>query len=181
MKIIGKRIELRPFEQKDAKYLQEIRQDVEGLKSYAGNPFPSNLESEQEWIARMYSFGNVSNVFLGVFDRESDEFVGYCLARNINLVNRNADVGIILHKNARGKGYFKDTSRTFYGYLFEQINLHKLYSFVLTTNHVAFETDLKIGFENEGLIKEHIFQDGVYKDVYFVSLYKDKFKSSMNN
>ena len=153
MKIDGKKIILRSFELDDAKYLQEIRQDFTGLKGFAGSPFPSNIESEREWISRMYPYGDRKSIFLAITDKQSGEFCGYCTARSINYINRNAEVGIILHKNARGKGLFKETSFTFYNYLFSEINLHKVYSFVLQSNEIAIETDKKIGFFVEGLIK----------------------------
>jgi RimJ/RimL family protein N-acetyltransferase len=177
MKIEGKKIILRPFELDDAKYLQEIRQDFTGLKSFAGSPFPSNIESEREWISRMYPYGDRKAIFLAVTDIKSGEFCGYCIARSIHYLNRNAEVGIILHKNARGKGLFKDISYTFYNYLFSEINLHKVYSFVIQSNEIALETDKKIGFVVEGSVKEQIYQDGLYKDVFFVSLYKPDFYS----
>lgn len=175
MIIKGKNIFLRAFEIDDAKWLQEIRQDFEGLKGFAGSPFPSNLESEKEWISNMYPKGERKSIFLAIIENGSKQFSGYCVARNIDYINSHAEVGIILHKNARGKGFFKDVSFAFYDYLFGQINLNKLYSFVLESNEIALNTDKKIGFSVEGLIKEHIFQDGEYKDVHFVSLYKNEF------
>jgi RimJ/RimL family protein N-acetyltransferase len=175
MKIEGKKIILRSFEIDDAKNLQEIRQDYAGIKSFAGTPFPSNIESEREWISRMYPRGDRKNIYLAVSEKQTGKFCGYCNARNINYLNRNAEVGVILHKNARGLGLFKEISFMFYDYLFFEINLHKVYSFVIQSNEIAIETDKKIGFIVEGLLKEHIYQDGLYKDVYFVSLYKNIF------
>jgi diamine N-acetyltransferase len=175
MNIEGKIIILRPFQIEDAIFLNEIRQDFNGVRSYIGSPFPSNIDSEKEWISNMYPHGERKVIHFAITDQVSKEFCGYCIARNIHFLNRNAEVGIILHKNARGKGLFKDVSFTFYNYLFGEINLHKLYSFVLTENKIAIETDKKIGFQIEGTVKEHIYQDGRYKDVYFVSLYKEEF------
>jgi RimJ/RimL family protein N-acetyltransferase len=175
MKIEGNKITLRSFELDDAKYLQEIRQDFAGLKGFAGSPFPSNIESEREWISRMYPKGERTTILFAAINKQGNKFCGYCIARNINYVNRNAEVGIILHKNSRGQGLFKDISFTFYNYLFSEINLHKVYSFVIKSNEIAIETDKKIGFLIEGNIKEQIYQDGIYKDVLFVSLYKPEF------
>jgi RimJ/RimL family protein N-acetyltransferase len=175
MKIIGNRIFLRPFEKKEARFLQEIRQDFMGLKSFAASPFPSNLESEEEWISHMYPPGLRSSIILAAFESESSQFLGYCNARNINYLNRNAEVGIILHTDARGKGFFKDISLTFHNYLFKEINLNKVYSFVITTNTIAIESYKKLGFLVEGHIKEQIYQDGQYKDVFFISLYLTDF------
>lgn len=175
MIIEGLRIYLRPFEVEDAKWVQEIRNDFDSIKNFAGNPFPSNLVGEKEWISKMYPPGERKSIYFAIIDKESDQFSGYVNARNINYINRNAEVGGIIHKNARRKGYYKDARITFYNYLFTQINLHKLYSTILSTNEISIEKSKILGFEVEGLIKEHVFQDGVYKDVYFVSLYKNKF------
>lgn len=171
----SKRLILRAFEVDDAKKMQELRSDFEATKAFAGLPFPSNIESEKEWILNMYPKGLKLNIYFAIIEKETNEFIGYCVARNINYINRNADVGIIFNKNGRGKGYFREVSILFYDYLFSQLNLHKVYSIVLVDNKIALNSDKKIGFVEEGTIKEHIYQDGKYKDVIFISLYKENF------
>jgi len=172
--IEGNKIRLRAFVIDDAKYITELKSDFEGLKAFAGFPFPSNTESEKEWISNMYTKGLPSTIYFAVEDKTSNEFAGYCVARRIDYLSRNAEVGIILMKSARGKGYFKEVSYLFYNYLFNEINLHKVYSFVIEGN-LALKADKKIGYVEEGLVKEHLWQDGVYKNLHFVSLYKDNF------
>lgn len=171
----GKKIYLRPFEADDAKHLQEIREDFEGVKSFAGSPFPSNLESQKEWISKMYPKGELKSVYFAIIEKGSNSFCGYCVANDIDYINRKAVVGTFMFISSRGKGFFKDVTHIFHDYLFSQLNLHKLYTFILVSNDISVEAHKQIGFEIEGLIKEHIYQDGVYKDVYFVSLYKSNF------
>jgi RimJ/RimL family protein N-acetyltransferase len=171
---------LRPFIEDDAKMISEIKEDFIGLRAYSGRPFPNNVEGEKEWISKMYPAGLLSSIMLVVEERETKEFIGYVAASKIDYINSNAHVGIIFHKNGRGKGYFREASILFYGYLFNEINLHKVYSGVLTYNDIAIENDKKIGFKVEGIMKEHIYQSGKYHDVYMVSLTaKDFF--SVNN
>jgi len=174
------RIKLRPFKEDDAKYIQEIKEDYDGLKAFAGRPFPSNLESEKEWISNMYPPGLLSTIYFVVEEIETGDFIGYTVARKIDYINSNADVGIIFHKKARGKGYFKEASILFYRYLFSEINLHKVYSFVLVYNDIAIENDKKIGFQIEEIMKEQVYQDGEYHDVFMISLYSDDFYKKHN-
>jgi RimJ/RimL family protein N-acetyltransferase len=178
--IEGKKIVLRPFEIEDAIHLQELRRDITGTKAYIGSPFPSNLESEKEWISRMYPKGDRNFISFAIEQKENKNFSGYCNVRNINYINKNAEVGIILSKNSRGKGLIVDVSFTLYAYLFNEINLHKVFALVLTENTLALRSHQKIGFKVEGEIKEHIYQDGMYKDVHFVSLYKSDFYEKYN-
>lgn len=172
--IEGKKVRLRPFVTEDAKYISELKSDFEGMKAFAGIPFPANIESEKEWINNMYPKGLPSATYFAIEDKISKEFIGYCVARKIDYISRNAEVGIILVKAARGKGLFKEVSYLFYNYLFNEINLHKVYSFVIEGN-LALKADKKIGFIEEGLVKEHLWQDGHYKNLHFVSLYRDNF------
>lgn len=171
----SKRLLLRPFNESDARWISEIKEDFNGLRAYAGRPFPNNEEGEKGWISRMYPPGLQSLIILVVEERATKEFIGYVSASNINYINRNARVGIIFHQNARGKGYFRETSVLFYAYLFNEINLHKLYSGVLVYNTIAIETDKKIGFQVEGVMKEQIYQNGKYYDEYFIGLTAKEF------
>ena len=171
----SKRISLRAFTEDDAKYISEIKNDFTALKAFAGHPFPSNLISEKEWISNMYPPGLLSTIYFVIEENETNSFVGYAVARKIDYINSNADVGIIFHEKARGKGFFKEASILFYRYLFSEINLHKVYSFVLTYNEIAIENDKKIGFKVEGIMKDQIFQGGKYHDVYMISLYASEF------
>ena len=169
----SRRICLRAFTENDAKFIMEMKQDFEGLKAAGGRPFPSNENSEREWISKMYPNGYLSNFVIE--SCENQQFIGYCLASNINYINRNAHVGFFFHENGRGKGYFKEAQILFYAYLFNEINLKKVYSYALIYNEIAIQTDKKIGFKEDGIAKEHIYQGGKYHDALLLSLTKDDF------
>lgn len=173
--IKGEKITLRPFKLEDAEKMCELRSDFEAIKAFAGSPFPSNIQNEKEWISTMYPHGTRTSIYFAIMDNNTGEFAGYVGARNINYINRNADVGIILLKKFRGKGFYREISFIFYNYLFNEINLHKIYSLDVADNHIALDSDKKYGFKVEGQLKEHIWQDGKYKDAVFVSLYRKDF------
>lgn len=173
--IVGKKIKLRPFNVDDAKDICELKSDFTAMKAFGGSPYPANIESEKEWITRMYPFGVRESIYFAIEEIDNKEFIGYVVARKINYINKNADVGIILLKEARGKGFYKEISYLFYAYLFNELNLHKIYSLDILDNTVALEADKKYGFKVEGILKEHIWQEGKYKDAAFVSLLKQDF------
>lgn len=176
----GEKVNLRPFETGDAEYLNALRRDFEGIKTYVGNPFPSNECSQKEWIESMYPLGFPKNIYLVIEENLTNKFVGYTAARNINYVNSTAEIGTMLCSEGRGKGYYKEGQIIFYNYLFNQLNLQKLHSFALTDHQIALATVKKIGFVEEGCMKKHVFQDGQFKDVIIVSLFKDTFNEIHN-
>lgn len=176
----GKKLTLRPFTEEDAPLICEIKMDLDGARAYGGRPFPSNISGEKEWISKMYPPGYLSNIFLAIEENHTKQFVGFYVASNVNYINSNAHVGMIFHPNGRGKGYAREASILFYAYLFNEINLHKVYSEVLTYNEIAMKTYLKIGFTIDGLLKEHMYQNGKYEDLHMVSLTSENFFKAVN-
>jgi RimJ/RimL family protein N-acetyltransferase len=166
----SKNINLRAFTEDDAKFIVEMRKDFEGVKAAGGRPYPVNENNETEWISNMYPNSYLTNIHFVIEETETKLFIGYCSALNINYINRNAHVGLFFHENGRGKRYFKEAQMLFYAYLFNEINLRKVYSYALAYNEIAIKVDTQIGFKVDGIMKEHIYQGGKYHDALMLSL-----------
>lgn len=171
----SRKIHLRPFNEDDIKDVLEMRMDIEGVKAAGGLPYPSSENGIRNWVNNMYPKDNLTTITLVIAESGTGNFIGYCSALNISYLNRNAHVGFFLHKKGRGKGYFKEAQILFYAYLFREINLRKLYSYALRYNEIAIKVDKKIGFEEEGIMKEHIYQGGKYHDAIMLSLMSKDF------
>lgn len=165
---------LRSFSSGDAVDLYKLKSDFNSARSFSAFPFPFNLESLKEWIVKMYAPGLQNSVYFAIEEKQTKIFGGYCVARKIDYISRNAEVGIWFSETIRGKGFYYEVSILFYKYLFNELGMHKLYSYDIEDNFVI-GPDKKIGFVEEGRMKEHLWQDGKYKDLVFVSLFKDDF------
>ena len=174
--LIGKKVTLRPLKIEDVKYTLELRYDVEANKALIAYPFPVNIENEKQWIENLYPTGERENIYFAIEQNSSKDFVGYLSLRNINYINRNGDFGIILLKRFRGKGYSGEAMKLFFSYIFDQINLRKIQLEVLKENDKAIKIYESLGFNEEGILKEHIYQDGKYKDLVLMSLFLEGFK-----
>jgi RimJ/RimL family protein N-acetyltransferase len=71
------------------------------------------------------------------------------------------------------KGYAYESSQIFIDYSFNQFNLNKIYLEVLKENDAAINLYQKLGFREEGILKENIFKNGEFKDVLIMSLLRD--------
>jgi RimJ/RimL family protein N-acetyltransferase len=176
----SKKIFLRPFNENDIDSILEMRMDLAGVKAAGGLPYPSNEFSIRNWITNLYPKDNLTTISLVIAESESNQFIGYCSALNISYLNRNAHIGFFLHKNGRGKGYFKEAQILFYGYLFNELNMRKVYSHFLAYNEIAIKAVKQIGFKEDGIMKEHIFQGGKYHDTVLLSLTEVDFHSIHN-
>lgn len=175
----SKRIRLRPLEENDATMIMEMRSDIRDVRAYVGRPFPNNTEGEREWIRSLYHNGPLTTIGFAVEEIGSGLFVGFVVAGNISYTNRNATIGVFFHKNARGKGYYKEAQVLFYTYLFNEINLHKLTSSIIPYNEVPIKITAELGYTTDGIRKEQIYQNGRYYDEIMISLLaRDFFEKS---
>ena len=93
----GKKIILRSFKENDATSLHDLKQDIEAYKAFLGYPFPSNTDSEKEWINSMYPPGlrNWEHQRAGVWKMRSNVSLrwGYELSDPIVLESTPLPVG----------------------------------------------------------------------------------------
>jgi RimJ/RimL family protein N-acetyltransferase len=172
------RIRLRPIEESDAPLIAEMRSDFEDVRAYIGRPFPNHVEGEREWIRGLYQKGFPTSIAMVVEELESKAFIGFVVASQIHWVHRTAAYGVFLHRNARGKGYFREAQILFFAYLFRELNLRKLNSSIIPYNQVAIKVTTSLGFKQDGLRKEQIFQNGKYYDEMTISLMASDFFAS---
>ena len=55
--------------------------------------------------------------------------------------------------------------------------MHKVYLFADNENHVAIHIYKKIGFKEEGILRQHFFANGKYHDSIFMEIFNEEFLS----
>ncbi len=94
-----------------------------------------------------------NNLFLSIFNHD-ELHVGNIHLGRINFIHRNAEFGMILDKQAQGKGYATSASRLVLRHAFEVLNLHRIYLSVVTENKNAIRLYERLGFVKEGIEKD---------------------------
>ena len=56
-------------------------------------------------------------------------------------------------------------------YAFNDLNLRKIYSYNLAGNEGTLKMQKKLGFSQEGILKDHFYFGGLYYDIIILSLY----------
>ncbi len=80
----------------------------------------------------------------------------------------------------RGKGIGSDLECNIYDFVFETLNLSKLWCEVLADNHTVIELHKKHGSEIEEVIKEHIIKQGKSLDAVRMGITKKRWASIRN-
>lgn len=87
--------------------------------------------------------------------REDGRLVGTCQLHSIDPVHRNAELQIrIGAPDARGRGVGREAVRQLLSYGFEELDMHRIFLYVFTTNARAIRLYEGAGFRREGLLRE---------------------------
>lgn len=84
-------------------------------------------------------------------------------------------IGIRIAKEHQGKGYGTSATKILLKYGFMERRLHKCSSTVLEGNEASIRMHKKLGYEQEGILKENIYQNGKYHDEVCFGLTKDMY------
>ena len=175
--LIGNKVILRPLKIEDLPKVNQWRNDLELIKLTQGIRFPKTKEMDEEWFNDVLRDKSNKNIYFGIDDKESEEFIGIISLNNIDYISGIASWGLIIGDiNYRCKGYSKEITNLFFDYAFNMLNLRKLWGYMIEGNEGAKKMHERLGSIYEGVLKKHIFYDGKFNDVYIVSIFHDSFK-----
>lgn len=172
--IIGDRIYLRPLEAEDADAFVPWVNDTE-IRQYLGTTSPMNKLREQEFMEKLYK--DDRGITLGIVLKEKDKLIGDVGLYDISMPNKHAELGILIgDRSCWSKGYGTEAMNLILGYGFDQLNLHRIYLFVLDFNPRAIRSYEKAGFTREVVARDHGYRNGAYCDDYFMSILEDEWR-----
>ncbi len=173
--ISGENVYLRPFE----------RQDLEGpYREWINDPEVVHFLASGTWpqtddALNAYYESNIANdrqVLFAIVEKSSDRHIGNARIYSIDWVNRKAHRGIMIgNKDCWSKGYGSEVINLLSVYAFETLNLRKLSSTTVGDNIGIIKVNEYCGYEKEGRLREEFFRDGIYNDVVYWGLLKNKY------
>jgi diamine N-acetyltransferase len=164
----GANIVLRPWVDKDLAALTSLRNDVKLQAQLNARPRGSNEEQVKDWL-QGFAQDNQS-IFLVIVDM-SDEVAGFIQAKNIDALNRRAEIGIGLTPGKTGKGLGSEAIGLLGCYLKDTWNLRKIILQVRSDNLLAIGAYKKCGFQICGEFHAHVFIEGQWQDVTLMELF----------
>ncbi len=97
----------------------------------------------------------LNSVFLAIRIKDTNKHIGNIKVDQIHPVNKYGEYGILIgDKSETGKGYAKEASLEIIRYCFDELLLHRINLGVLEDNIAAVQLYKKIGFKEEGLLRE---------------------------
>lgn len=125
-------------------------------------------ESHENWIRNMVNTGKVVQMI--ICELRTDRPLGSVYIRDIDRNHNKAEYGIFIGEtDARGRGIGTATAKLMLRYCFEEEGLHRVYLRAFADNLQAVRSYEKAGFVKEGLLKEDVRIDGVYRDILWMA------------
>ena len=170
----GKKISLASIKENNLEQLREWRNRPE-LRKYFREHKEISQVMQTTWFNKINQDSNQVN--FEICDKESNKLIGHCGLYYINWVHRHAEFGIYIgNDNFRNGGYGADSLRTLIKYGFEDLNLNKIWCEVYSNNK-SLEVYRHLGFKDEGILREHYYNDGQYWDSHMLSLLKKEYRT----
>jgi [ribosomal protein S5]-alanine N-acetyltransferase len=179
----GEKSYLVPFEDKhinDDNYMNWLR-DYEVVKSINRLDYicPIDFDSVKEYCTNVIKSQN--DIFLAIYFKEEDRFIGTIRINNINWYTRVADIGILIgDKNYWGKGIAKDSIFAVSKYLLETLGIRKLTAGLMDINPAMQKVFEKLGFKVEGIMRKTDRFEGKYIDHIYMGCFQEEFNINFN-
>ncbi|UOQ95297.1 GNAT family N-acetyltransferase [Halobacillus shinanisalinarum] len=170
----GKRLYLRPIENEDLDlFYKKALWDKEGRR-LTGTQAVLSRKGVQNWFERNST--DSSRIDLIICLQENNQPIGEMAMLDIDHQNRKAAVRIsIFDKEYWGSGFGTEAMSLLLQFGFENLNLHRVGLDVFSYNERAIRSYQKLGFRQEGIIRDDLYYDGKYHDSIVMGVLKEEF------
>jgi RimJ/RimL family protein N-acetyltransferase len=175
--IYGERIRLRSVEREDLPRFVEWFNDPE-VRQYMGRALPMSLEEEEAWFEGLERLDPLERP-LSIEARRAGSWthIGSCGLNKHDRRAGTAQLGIVIgDKNFWDQGFGTDAVQTLLDFAFGTINVHKVHLRVFTFNRRAIQVYERVGFVEEGRLREQHYHDGAYHDVLLMGVLRGEWE-----
>jgi len=165
--ISGPNVNLVPQDKK--KHLENylIWMNDPDVRQYVLRQLPITRPEEEAWLDGQ---GDDSAVHFAV-ELADGTHIGSVGIHKIDWKNRSGEMGIIIgDPEQRERGYGYEIECLIVNYAFCELNLHRVEATVFTTNPRSMNCAKKVGFKQEGIMRERMFKNGKHIDVIMGSI-----------
>ena len=141
-----------------------------------GKYFVSN-ELYRQWVQNAINQKN--DLRLAICTSEDNLYIGNIYLTGIDYVNRKASSHILIgNRDYWNGGYGTEAMRLLIDYAFNHRNLNRIEARVLEDNFGSRKMHEKLGYIQEGVLRQSVFKDGVYKNQVLYALLKEEYKQA---
>lgn len=164
------RLRLRPLRRTDAPALFGIFSDSR-VTRYLSRPPWSTIEQALERVAEdEVALPAKRYIRLGIERADSEELIGECSLFNLAEESKRAEIGYVLANHAWRRGYMGEALASLLELGFEELGLNRVEADIDPDNLASARTLERLGFQQEGRLRERWIVAGEVTDSYIYGL-----------
>jgi len=172
--IPGKKVRLRAYREEDLKNAFAAI-NSSAVTRYLRFMQPRSLHEERAWLEATMRGEHKDQVNYAI-ESSDNEYLGGVGLMHIDPRNRSAELGILIGRREDfGKGYGTEAALLMLRHGFEEMNLHRIHLRVFEYNERGIRSYKKLGFVEEGRLRQAHFRHGAWHDVVVMGILADEF------
>jgi len=168
--LLAPRVALRWLEEEDVDALYRIFSNPEVMRYWSSAPMVDRDEARRLVVEIQGQFQRRTGFRWAIARREDDLAIGTCSLFHLDPNNRRAEVGYALGREHWGKGYMGEALGALLGFAFGELGLHRLEADVDPRNKASIKSLERLGFRQEGHLRERWLVNGEVQDALFFGL-----------
>ncbi len=173
----GSRVRLTALTQSDLPTVAQWHQNPEFLRLFDAFPaYPRTEAALAQWLDDRHK---ATDAFLfAIRTLDNDALIGYVELDGILWTHRVSGVSIAIGEAKHwGKGYGYEAMQLVLRFAFDELNLHRVQLTVFCYNERAIALYEKLGFQREGIHREHLQRDGKRHNMYLYGLLRSEWEN----
>lgn len=158
-------LSFRAVEKRDLERILELRNDF-STWVHLTDPRPLRPGLQDKWLDGV----NTSTDRFYWIVEDDGRFIGLIRMDEYDPLNRSIRVGADVSSEVRRKGYGLRIYRGILSYCFQYLGIHRIWLLVLATNEPALALYEKVGFKEEGRMRNAIWRGGRWIDYIMMSI-----------
>lgn len=135
------------------------------------------LLKEKEKYKKGLSTHNKKFLYHQIIDKKTNKIIGWCGFHTWYTDHNRAEIGYgLFDDNYKNKGIMSEVIVSILNYGFNNMNLERIEAFVSPNNMPSIRLLKRMKFKEEGLLKDHYFENNKMDDSIVFALLKSEYK-----
>lgn len=116
----------------------------------------------------------------GIEHKESKKLIGIIHLMQLDNFHKKAQIGLVLARDYWNMGYAAEALNEVLEYCFSSLSLNRVEALCITDNIAAIKLLKSLGMENEGLLRDYLYQKECFRSFFMFSILRSDFEARRN-
>jgi ribosomal-protein-alanine N-acetyltransferase len=168
------RLQLTEVQSEHAPAIYEIFSNLQVIRYYGMDPFQKITQAENIVKHFRTNYESKKGIRWAIIMKEDNRFVGTIGLNNLAFGMKKAEVGFEIHPDFWRSGITSEALHAVLEYSFKELGLHRMGAVTFPANVASIGLLKKRGFQQEGILRNYLFQNGQSHDAFVFSILQNE-------